>query len=175
MSATSATPSWWHRNWRSLLALGVLAVLTPTVVVGNSVRRRQNTEPRDAIVVEAGEATEYGSATVGPVSAAFGTDEDAPAGTRVVKATVVLNDASSLTCNSPTLTETDGARRKFGSTYLLASTDELGLPDDCLGVGSDADELSLTYLIPDDATGPFVIEFVSPDELPTYIMFKVQP
>lgn len=175
MSDDGENRSWWSRNWLSLVVLGVLVVVTPAVVIGNSVRQERSTSPTEGVVVDRGRSAEYGGATVGPVTATFDNDEDAPPNTRVVRATIELDDASSLFCLDPTLSETTGNRRNFGSTTLLLSGDEVRATTACSAAAGDTYQISLTYIVPTDATGPFVIDFVSPDALPRYLEFKVQP
>lgn len=174
-SPHAGTPGWWRRNRLPLAALVVLTMLTPVVYAGNSLRQRRDQTASDPIVVDVGQTANYGAATVGPATAMFGTDDDAPADTRVIVATIAMSDASSLDCFDPRLVETGGAQRTFTSTTRLRSDDEFRAPTNCLLGGGDAYELSLTYIVPRDAAGPFVITLESTTELPRYVEFKVQP
>lgn len=170
----SSNSGWWHRNRWSLLAFFALALATPIAIVGNSVRRQRATNPTVPIVVAEGQTAEYGTATVGPARAIFVTDDDAPPNTKVVQATIALNNAASLNCRPPTLVETTGSRRTFGSTTLLRSDGDFGASFCGAAIG-DRYELSLIYLVPDDVADPLVIRFVSQEEIPRYVEFKVQP
>jgi hypothetical protein len=168
---------WWRSN---ALALGVLVVLVPATVLTMSwnewaeIKANSGSQP---ITLEPGSTVEYAGATVGPVAARFTDLPLAPPSTRVVAVTLQLDPGEPpITCTAPVLREVGGAQRQWD-----ASGEDLGRewdPDVWSFCTSDATgpyELQLDYLVPDDASGPFVVELESAAGWPEFVSAVIDP
>lgn len=169
-----ATVSWWRQNRVALPALLGLVSVTAAVIVGNGVRASRAGNPSVAISVGPGESTVYGPATVGPASVTLSTDSKAPASTHVITVTITVDNGAGFACTTPTLRETTGMRRRWNDrTTSLADTD-LSLPVACDPSQTGPYQLAAHYLVPDDTTGPLVVELWADDQLPQYVEFIVR-
>lgn len=171
------TAGWWRRNAISLAAIAVLLPVTVGVIAVNEWSAYDLGHTTRPITVAAGESAAYAGATVGPARAAFMDDPAAPSGTRVVHATVLITPGREpLSCVSPLLRETGGQGRQWGEDSLQLERDD----DPMLKSSCDSElpirySLTLDYLVPDDATGPFLIELYTSDELPRFVSLFVEP
>lgn len=165
---------WLRRNRLALVALCVLVPLTPVVIAGPSAREQRSYEPNEPIVVDYGQSTKYGAATIGPASAAFGSDSAGPAGTRVIHVNVAITGAESLLCRPMFLRETSGARRTFTPADRLLG-DASQLPSiGCMPPPGDT-SIGNSFVVPSDAGGPFVVGLVAVELVPRYVALKVRP
>ncbi len=172
------TGRWWRRNVLSLVALCVLLPVTFGVVAVNEWSRWDVGHPTKPVAVGPGESTEYDAATIGPATAEFvDGDDSAPEGTRIVRASVAVAPGDEpIACITPLLRETEGAQRQWNEAS--AELDREYDPDlrtYCDSEGTDQYSLTLEYLVPEDATGPFAIEVAAPAELPHFVRLVVEP
>ena len=171
------TAGWWRRNAISLAAVALLLPLTVGVIAVNEWSAYDLGNTTQPISVPAGESAAYAGATVGPARAAFADDPAAPSGTHVVRATVLLAPGREpISCVSPLLRESGGAGRQWSEASLELERDY----DPMLKSSCDSElpirySLTLDYLVPDDATGPFLIELYTSDELPRFVSLLVEP
>ncbi|SFS13551.1 hypothetical protein SAMN04487846_2718 [Microbacterium sp. cf046] len=168
---------WWRRNAVALVAIAVLLPATVGVIAVNEWSEWDLGHPTKPILVQPGDAVTYGGARLGPAKAEFTDDSAAPAGTRVVSATVLVTPgAEPISCLSPLLRETTGAFRQwdeasyeldrdFDSTRMTSCDSELPIRY----------SLTLVYIVPDDAAGPFAIEVSTAESLPGYVRLRVEP
>ncbi len=176
----------WRRN---LVALAALVVLVPATV--GIVLQQERTETANAfgefpVTGAPGEALTVDGVVLGPAEGTLrgpGTvPSDVPADTRVLVVTLPVDvgagegaggstgaEGAGLGCLSPILREAGGLGRDW-----TESSFELGygfFGDDERLTSCPYDdvrrfELTLSYLIPEDATGPFVVDLVWADLLP---------
>jgi hypothetical protein len=171
------TGGWWRRNAVSLVAVAVLLPVTIGVVAANewsSFGAERATKPVSA---QPGDAVAYGGATIGPAKAEIVADASAPRGSNVVSATVLVTPGDEpISCLTPTLHETDGAQRQWNEASfdldLDVSADQKTVCDSELRIRYS---LTLFYIVPDDATGPFAIELEAADALPQFARLVVEP
>lgn len=171
------TRGWWRRNAVPLTAIAVLLPVTVGVVAVNEWSAWDQAHPSRPVTVEPGASASYGGALIGPATSSFTVDEEAPAGTRVVRANVLITPGDDpLSCGSPHLREAGGQGRQWNEASLELSS-EIG-DDRRTSCASDLPirySLTLSYLVPDDASGPFVIELESADEFPRFVRLVVEP
>lgn len=172
------TGGWWRRN---ALALGVLVVLVPgtaATIAFTSWGEWGAAHPTRPITVPLGETVSFAGATIGEANAVFDHDVDGtPNGARVVAVTLEIDpQGRELSCASPTLREVGGSQRQWGEASF-----DLDRPYDPDRVGyCDPDTvtaytLSVDYLVPEDASGPFALEFSTSVALPEYLRIVVEP
>lgn len=171
------TAGWWRRNAVALAAVAVLLPATVGVIAVNEWSEYDLGHGTKPITVTPGDTVSYGGATIGPAKASFADDPLAPAGTRVLSTSVLVNPGDDpIGCLTPQLQETGGAGRQWNEASAELERD------------FDADRntfcdpelpirytLTLDYLVPDDATGPFAIELETGDELPEFVRLIVEP
>lgn len=171
------TAEWWRRN---AIALAALAVLIPATVASIGVNEWSQYDaghPTRPVLVQPGGAVEYSGAQLSRARAEFVENPGAPSGSRVVRAMLlIVPGAPPITCGTPELRELGGAQREWEEASL-----ELDLPYDSEAhTICDSDiaipySLTLHYLIPDDAAGPFTIEFVASGAMPEFVRLVIQP
>ncbi|NLP83411.1 hypothetical protein HF576_06115 [Microbacterium sp. CFH 90308] len=167
---------WWRSN---AIALGALAVLIPAAALTMSwnewagIRQGSATEP---ISVAPGESVRYADAHVGPVSAEFTELPLAPQDARVLAVTVQIDPGDPpIACSAFVLREVDGAMREW------TPRDDLGREWDsdrwtfCDDEATAPYEVELDYLVPEDASGPFTVEFGSAGSYPEFVSAVVAP
>jgi hypothetical protein len=167
---------WWRSN---AIALGALVVLIPAAALTMSwnewagIRQGTATEP---ITVASGESVRYADALVGPVSAEFTELPDAPKDARVITVTLQIDPGDpAIACSPFVLKEVDGARREW------TPRDDLGREWDedrwtyCDDEATAPYEIELDYLVPEDASGPFAVEFGSVESYPEFVSAVVAP
>lgn len=171
------TRGWWRRNAVSLVAIAVLAPVTVGAIAVNEWSAYDLGHATKPIGVEPGESARYDGAQIGPASAEFTDAPGAPSGTRVVSATVLITPGEEpISCVAPVLREAGGAGRQWSE----ASFDLEREYDPALKTSCDSElpirySLTLRYLVPEDATGPFVIELSAADAYPHYVRLRVEP
>lgn len=171
------TRGWWRRNAVSLASVAVLVPVTVGVIAVNEWSDYDLGHATKPITVAVGETVMYSGATIGPAKAEFADDPLAPAGTRVVSATVLVTPGSSpIACTTPVLREAGGAGRQWDEASFELDRDF----DTERNTFCDSDvpiryALTLDYLVPDDAIGPFAIEVESGDELPEFVRLVIEP
>ncbi|GAA1924232.1 hypothetical protein GCM10009775_15710 [Microbacterium aoyamense] len=154
------TRGWWRSN---ALALGAIAVLAPVTAVVISLNAWQDLPAMHTRAVAVGETAEYAGADVGPLRASFDRVEGAPPGARVIAVELELDPRrSEFACLPPELVEASGQGRRW-----IESSLSLDRPYDpervtyCDTSQPGPYTLSLDYVVPSDASGPFVLELFS--------------
>jgi hypothetical protein len=171
------TRGWWRRNAVALAAIAVLAPVTAGVIAVNEWSAYDLGHATKPISVEPGDSARYDGAQIGPASAVFTDAPGTPPGTRVVSATVLVAPGEEpISCVSPLLREAGGSGRQWSE----ASFDLEREYDPARKTSCDSElpirySLTLEYLVPEDATGPFVIELSAADELPRFVSLVVEP
>lgn len=171
------TRGWWRRNAISLAAIAVLLPVTVGVIAVNEWSEWDLGHATKPITVPAGETVSYAGATIGPARAEFTDDPLAPPGTRVVSTTVLVDPGDSpIVCRTPHLREAEGAGRQWDEASLELERDfDAARNTFCSSEMPIRYSLTLDYLVPDDAEGPFVIELESGEELPVFVRLTIEP
>lgn len=109
-------------------------------------------------------------------SAAFDPDDvRTPEGTRVLAVRLDVTAVSDTGCAVPELTETTGRQRTWvPANGVVGSGDDFTSSSTCSGFADDPYPIRANFLLPEDARGPFVLDFRasgSDDRL----RFKVDP
>jgi len=171
------TGGWGRRNALWLALAAVLAPLTVGVVAANEWSEWDLGHSTKPITVAAGESTSYSGARVGPARAEFTTDPAAPAGSRVVSVTVLVEPGNDpISCATPLLRETGGAQRQWDeASFELERDFDANRTTFCSAEESLRYSLTLDYLVPEDAAGPFAIELQAGDALPRFLRLIVEP
>ncbi|MFB9644243.1 hypothetical protein [Microbacterium terregens] len=171
------TAGWWRRNALSLALVAVLLPVTAGVVAVNEWSEWDLGHATKPITVEPGGSAPYAGAAIGPARARFANDPAAPPGTRLVSATVLVSPGEEpISCLSPKLREESGAGRQWNEAS--AGLDREYDPDRLTFCDSDLPirySLTLDYLVPEDAAGPFVIELESAAGIPQFVRLIVEP
>ncbi|KRA24647.1 hypothetical protein ASD65_09665 [Microbacterium sp. Root61] len=172
------TRGWWRRN---ALALGVLVVLAPATAAAISFTAWNSWDeghPTRPITVPLGSSVVFSGSQIADAQARFDGEVDGtPAGARVVSVTIEIDPQDrEFHCASPTLREVSGAQRQWEEASF-----ELDRPyDEDRVTYCDPDlrapyTLSLDYLVPEDASGPFALEFSTAEALPEYLRLLLEP
>lgn len=171
------TGGWWRRHGFSLAAVAVLLPVTVGVIAVNEWSAHDLGHATKPITVEPGASTRYDGARIGPATAEFSDADGAPSGTRVVTATVLVAPGDEpIACVSPTLRETGGAGRQWNeASFELDLEDDFEAKTSCDSTLPIRYSLTLNYLVPDDAAGPFAIELSTGDALPRFVSLVVAP
>lgn len=171
------THGWWRRNAAALAAVVVLVPVTVGVIAANEWSDGDLGHPTKATTVDAGDSAIYGGAIIGPANAEFTDDAGIPPGARVVHATVLITPADEpISCLSPLLRETGGAQRQWDEASFELDRDyDLALKTSCDSELPIRYSLTLDYLVPEDATGPFALELSTGDALPQFVRLVVEP
>lgn len=168
--------AWWRRNALALVAIGVLIPATVGAVAVQEWSERVDGFGTAPVVIAEGEVADYMLATIGDARAAFVDDPEAPSGARVVEVTVrVIPDLRTpLSCLSPQLREQGGLQRQWDE-----SSDALGrdydLVTSCSRSARAPYTLSLAYVVPEDASGPFTVDVGVFSANPTIARLQVAP
>lgn len=172
------TRGWWRRN---ALALGVLVVLVPgtaATIAFTSWGEWGAAHPTRPVAVSLGETISFSGSTIGEAQAVFDDDVDGtPNGARVVAVTLEIDpEGREFSCSTPTLREVGGSQRQWAEASFdldrAYDPERVGYCDSELVT---AYTLSLDYLVPADASGPFVLEFSTGPALPEYLRIAVEP
>jgi hypothetical protein len=168
---------WWRRNAIPLVVAAVLLPATAGVVAFNEWSEFDLGHGTKPVTVDPGESTAYAGATIGPARAEFSDDPAAPSGTRVVSAIVLVAPGDDpISCQSPRLRELGGAGRQWDEASFELDTDfDADRLTFCDPERPYRYSLTLHYLVPADAAGPFAIELESGDELPQYVRLVIAP
>ncbi len=165
---------WWRRNGWALVAI---AVLVPGGALAVSAHETgELTGQRDAIVADADGRVALDGAVIGPARAEFTPHDAAPSGTRVVTVTIPVNrHGTPLRCLPPVLQEATGKGREWAEASAQLGT--AFSSDRLTSCTSDLERFALTldYVVPDDASGPFVVDVVWADALPRFARLTVSP
>lgn len=171
------TRGWWRRNAIPLAAIAVLLPVTVGVIAVNEWSAYDLGHDTKPVTVPTGDSVAYAGATVGPAKATFADDPAAPPGTQVIRATVLVTPGREpISCVSPLLRETGRSGRQWDEASF--ELDQEYDPDRKTSCDSELPirySLTLDYIVPDDATGPFAIELSSSDELPRFVSLVVEP
>lgn len=171
------TRGWWRTNAVWLVTIVVLVPVTVGAIAVNEWSSFDLGHATKPISVDPGDSAPYDGARIGPASAEFTDAPGAPGGTRVVSATVLVTPGDEpISCVSPVLREARGGGRQWSE----ASSDLDREYDPALKMSCDPDlpirySMTLEYLVPEDATGPFVIELSAADAYPQYVSLLIEP
>lgn len=171
------TRDWWRRSALWLAAIAVLLPVTVGVIAVNEWSDWDIGNPTRQIAVASGEDVAYGGATIGPATAQFTDDVDAPAGARVITATVLVTPGHEpISCQAPMLREAGGAQRQWDeASFELDIEYDADTKTSCDSELPIRYSMTLHYLVPQDATGPFTIDISTGDALPQYVSLLVEP
>lgn len=168
---------WWRRNAVALGAVAVLLPLTAGVVAVNEWSEFDAGHATRPVTVHSGDSTVYAGATVGPARAGVEDESSAPPGTKVVMARVLVDPgAEPIACSPPVLREIGGTQRQWNEASLV-----LDLPYDperrssCDSALPIRYSLTLAYIVPVDAEGPFTVDLETAAEYPNYVRLIVSP
>lgn len=173
----AVTVGWWRRNAVALVALAVLIPATIAAIGVNEWSQYDAGHPTRPMLVKPGESIDYAGAQLSRARGAFIDDPSAPSGSRVVRAIVLVEPGETpISCSTPELRELDGGERRWEE-----ASGELDLPYDpeahsfCDSELAIRYSLTLYYLVPADAAGPFTIEFAASGTLPEYLRLVIEP
>jgi hypothetical protein len=171
------TRGWWRTNAVWLVAIAVLVPVTVGVIAVNEWSSYDLGHATKPISVDPGDSTRYDGTRIGPASAEFTDAPGAPDGTRVVSATVLVTPGDEpISCVSPVLREAGGAGRQWSeASFDLEREYDPALKTSCDSALPIRYSLTLQYLVPEDATGPFVIELSASDAYPQYVSLRIEP
>ncbi len=160
--------SWWRTQRTGLIALAIAAVAmvgaTAWLDIAPSIRPTDRAIDADTTVDIAGQTL-----TLGPTEWA---EFEAPAGTRTLSVRLSSSGGSAASlCGQTTLTEIDADR-----TWLSSRAD-LDVPYDegessCIAEPASY-RILLTFLLPDDADGPFLLDIEGSDD--DLARFRIEP
>lgn len=167
---------WWRSN---ALALGALVVLVPATYAAltwNEWSPVLQNSGSQAITLQPGDEVEYAGATIGPASAEFTELPDMPAHSRVVTVTLHIDPGDPpIACDKPQLRELGGSGRTWNLREDLGRDWNPDLKTFCDREVEQPYELLIDYLVPDDASGPFVVELKSVEGWPQFVSAVVEP
>jgi len=180
VDAVTNRRGWWRRNALPLAGVAVLLPVTFGVVGWNEWNESFAEEPTQPVVASPGTAVEFEDAVWGPAEIEMmepGAEFEAPAGSQIVMVTVPVDPgADAATCRPPTLQESTGARREWQDvTFEIGwspPSEQLG---SCVEDGTDPFTITVAFLVPLDATGPFAVDLVTPEALPGFVRLLVEP
>lgn len=171
---------WWRRNALPLVGVAVLLPATFGVVGWNEWNESFAEQPTQPVVASAGAAVEFEGAVWGPGEIEVvgpGAELEAPAGSQIVMVAVPVDPGTdAAACLPPTLRETTGGRREWEDvTFEIGwspPSEQLG---SCALTGTDPFTITVAFLVPLDAAGPFAVDLVSPEALPGFVRLLVEP
>ncbi len=172
---------WWRTN---AAALGVLALVAPAtvVVVGGYEWWEYYYLGTPVFATDASDdgTIDYAGGTFGPARAEIVDPEqrpdlDVPAAGRMVVVTIPVAAGDTTECTSPVLRETSTDRTWVDSSAQTRWPYDSTTSSSCSWDGAGTYELRVPYLIPDDAEGPFSVEFFAVSDLPAYARLVVDP
>lgn len=175
-TATPTAPHWWRRNALALAALVVLIPLTVGVIAANEWSQYDAGHATQPIIVQAGDAARYDGAGIGPARAEFTDNPAAPAGSRVLRTTTLITPLDGpIACATPVLRELTGAKRQWDEASGLLDLDyDPEAHSTCDSERPIRYSLTLHYLLPDDAVGPFALDLAG-DPLPQFVRLVIEP
>lgn len=170
------TAQWWRRN---AVALAVTAVLLPTtaaVIGANEWWGVNQGRPVIPTAVDAGATAEYAGAAWGPArtgTVAAEVAADVPDGARALVVEVPVDPHGGiLSCGVPMLRELSGEGRRWA--HAMNDLDwTYDRPSQCPSDVTAPFTIEVPYLVPDDAVGPFGLEFTLADQLPGYLLVRL--
>jgi hypothetical protein len=172
-----AVTGWWRANAVALGALVLLVPVTAAAVGWNEWSGYYSGRASSPVTIQSGESAAYGEATIGPATAQFTEHPLAPEGTRVVSVRVQVDPGDpAIQCIQPALRELEGVRRQWNSaSYELDRGWDADRPTSCIADATEPYTLDVDYLVPLDASGPFVVEIESTGLLPEFARVVVTP
>lgn len=169
---------WWRRNGLPLLAIAALAPLTWFTITAQERADSASGFGEYPVVAEAGSAVDLGGIRVGPATAELTTAEAAPAGTHVVRVTLpVRTGGKDLACSAPVLREIDGLQREWKESSYDLGYDLYGDAERIVVCPFETVAeftMTLLYLVPDDADGPFFVDMSWVDVWPDFARIGVE-
>lgn len=163
--------SLWRRNLLAFAVLGLIAVPAGWLAVQHERSQYSSFSGDHPVDGHEREATRFGGMAFGPVSTVTVDNENAPPHTEVLQVTVAVDPGVfTANCGTPTLHEVGGQNRQW-----IADRDNLlDLPyDENRMVACDSAtspfEMTLHYIVPADAKGPFTLNVVVDRALPNYL------
>lgn len=171
------TGGWWKRNAVALATVAVLLPVTAGVIAVNEWFRFDLANAPTPITAQPGEAIIYAGARIGPAKAVRSEDPAAPAGSRVVTATILVTPGKTpISCGTPELHEIGGAQRQWREASFDLDReydpDAHSICDPELPIRYS---LTLEYIVPEDATGPFTIDVESAAAMPQFAQLVIEP
>jgi len=172
------TRRWWSRNALALTAVAVLAPVTGLMIIGNEWWGTYQAAPVFPTTVAPGDEISYAGATWGPATIHVRPDDpdsDLPEGTTVYVVEVPLDpDSGPVRCSPPTLRELEGGQRQWDDAVSFVDWD-YERPTLCDSEAVGPFTIAVPFLVPDDAVGPFGVDFLLTDELPGFLRLVVSP
>ena len=161
---------WIKRNWIALATVAVLLPATALVIGGNEWRDYTTGRPVDPIMPDASGQISLGDTHFSLLDATLmrPQPETLPEGVRAVEVTVHVEPANDgVSCSAPTLVETSTGREWSEASLRLVGA---SMPQSlCAGPGITVPyELRALYAVPEGAQGPFTIDVVIAEELPSF-------
>lgn len=168
--------SWWRKNVVGLAAVAVLLPATFGVIAWQEWGTFNQNRATSPLIAEPGDEIDFAGGVIGPAASRFYDDPDAPKGTRVVRVRVPIDPGDTpFRCATPPLRESNGAERQWDE-----ASQELrrGFDDDLTFCSKDAEgpyQLTLEYLVPEDAGGPFYVDIDVVAEWPQFARLVIEP
>ncbi|WP_159500230.1 hypothetical protein [Microbacterium sp. 18062] len=173
------TRGWWRRNAVALCALAVVVPATAAALTLPAWNDRHGALPSVPVTADAGDRVEFSGDLWGPATAewapATADGIEAPDGARVLEVTVPVSpDDPPASCAPPILREDGGDGRQWNDTRPFSSFG----PGGATSCDADADApytIVVSFILPDDAAGPFVVDIAPAEELPRFLRLPVAP
>lgn len=180
VDAATTKRGWWRRNALPLVSVAVLLPATFGVVGWNEWNEFFSGQPTQPVVAPAGASVEFEDAVWGPAEIEIvepAAEFEAPAGSQVVMVSVPVDPgADAATCLPPTLRESTGARREWRDvTFEIGWSPTSEQFGSCAGTETDPFTITVAFLVPLDAAGPFAVDLVSAEALPGFVRLLVEP
>lgn len=171
------TPGWWRRNTAALVAVALLVPATILVVGGPDIWDALRSRPLIPTTASPGESLDYAGASWGPARAIVrDAPDELPEDTKIIDVEVLVDPRSEdLTCSPPTLRELSTDREWSDATWELQLDSAPDRTTLCRIDGGGPFTLAVSYLVPDEAVGPFGLDLVLADETPSFLRFVVSP
>lgn len=177
------TMGWWRRNAVALAAVAVLVPATAAAISVNVWSEFDSGRPSRPIPVAQGSTAAYAGARVGDASARFDDEvEGVPRGARVVAVTVDVDpppvdpDARFGFLCTLTLRESTGAHRAWKDASLSVDRPyDAERVTSCDPAVAEPYTLSMDFLVPEDAMGPFDVDFAVAGALPSVVRLAIEP
>ncbi len=161
---------WIKRNWIALATVAVLLPATALVVGGNEWRDYTSGRPVDPVLPDTAGQVSLGGSHFSLMDATLmrPQPETLPEGVHAIEVTVHVEPASvGVSCSAPTLVEVSTGREwSEASLRIVGASLSQSL---CAGPEiTDPYELRALYAVPEDAQGPFAIDVVIAEALPSF-------
>lgn len=177
------TRSWFRRNGVALLVLAVLLPVTAVAIGWREWTATYDAPTRrtQAVTPDGGDTVELAGATWGPVTSGVFTAADGlpvPEGAKViaVKVPVDVHDVEAgVGCTAPLLVEQSSGREWSEMSVALELEYDPDAPVTCDSTATEAYEMLVPYIVPEDAEGPFWVDVVPYVSAPVFARFSIDP